>query len=91
MKRFLCVALVAVIAMGFSGSAHAQYKDHLGDMHRAIKALEHSRSELTARRSGDEYDGYRDRAIHHMDEALHELHEAVEYAKTHPQDIHHHQ
>ena len=90
MNKFICAVMIVVIAAGFTGAAYAQYKDRLGDMHRAIEKLEQSKKELAAKRSGDEYDGYRARAIQHMDEALHELHEAVEYAKSHPQDVHHH-
>jgi hypothetical protein len=90
MNKITCAVVAAMFAVSLSGAAFAQYKDRLGDMHHAIEKLEHAKSELQAKRSGDEYDGYRERAIRHLDEALHELHEAVEFAKSHPRDVKHH-
>lgn len=90
MNKFICAVIVSVIALGSAGAAYAQFKDKLGDMHHAIENLEKSRKELDATKSGDEYDGYRARAIKHIDEALKELHAAVEYAEAHPQDVKHH-
>ena len=90
MNKIICAVMVALIAVSFAGGAAYAEKDNLRDMHRAIENLEKSKRELSATKSGDEYDGYRARAIQHMDEALHELHEAVEYAKSHPKDMKHH-
>lgn len=90
MNKFICAVVAMVIALSFTGAAYAQFKDKLGDMHHAIENLEKSRNELSATKSGDEYDGYRAKAITHIDEALKELHAAVEYAENHPQDVKHH-
>ena len=89
MNKIICAVMAVLIAVSFTGAAYAE-KDNLRDMHHAIENLEKSKRELSAKRSGDEYDGYRARAITHMDEALKELHEAVDYAKNHPKDVKHH-
>ena len=90
MNKFICAAMVVIIAASFTGAAYAAIKDRLGDMHRAIDKLEHVKQDLSATKSGDEYDGYRARALKHIDEALQELHQAMDYAKKHPEDDKHH-
>ncbi len=63
MKKFICAALVVIITVAFTGVSYAQYKDKIGDMHHAIEKLEKAKGELAAKKSGDEYDGYRAKAI----------------------------
>jgi ElaB/YqjD/DUF883 family membrane-anchored ribosome-binding protein len=89
MNKFICAVVVAVMAISFAGVSYAE-KDRLGDMHKALNKLEQVRHDLDAKKSGDEYDGYRERAIHHIEEAKKELQDAIEYAKAHPKDIKHH-
>ena len=88
MNKFTCAVMVALMAISFAGGAYAE-KDRIGDIRKALDKLEHVRHDLDANKSGDEYGGYRERAIKHIEEAKKELQDAIEYAKAHPHDVKH--
>ena len=91
MNRFICAAVAIFMAVGFTVAAHAEagIKDNDHEIHAAIDKLEHAKEDLAAKKSGDEYGGHRAEAIKHLDAALGELHQALEYAHHHPKDEHH--
>ncbi|HYL69495.1 MAG TPA: hypothetical protein VEX69_10035 [Candidatus Limnocylindria bacterium] len=81
-----CVLVVMMFTLSLSaprGTARATtpapQDRHEGfeDMHRAQKILQDARAVLAG--APGEYGGHRDKAIKKVDEALHEVHEAIEH------------
>jgi hypothetical protein len=89
MNKFICAAVAVVLALSMV-SAQAAIKDRDHEIKAAITKLEKAKNDLSAKKSGDEYGGHREEAIKHLDAALGELHQALEYAHAHPQDEKHH-
>jgi hypothetical protein len=91
MNKFICMAIAVVFAASFMAApAQAGVKDNDKEIHKAIAKLEKTKQDLAAGKSGDEYGGHREEAIKHIDAALGELHQALDYAHAHPKDEQHH-
>lgn len=85
---FTLACVLVAFAFGLSlsvprGTARAaapaaqERREGFEDMHHAEKILREARAVLAG--APGEYGGHRDRAIKRVDEALHEVHEAIEH------------
>jgi hypothetical protein len=76
----LCLGLSLSVLSGrvrATAPAAQERREGFEDMHRAERLLKDARAVLAG--APGEYGGHRDKAIKRVDEALHEVHEAIEH------------
>ncbi len=89
MNKLTGAAIAAVFALGLLAApcAHAKmHRERHPEIYGAIHKLEHAKQDLN--KGAHDFGGHRMAAIQHIDAALSELHQALEYDEHH--DDHHH-
>jgi len=83
MKKLYLYAFAFILPLSLTPSARAA--DEHPTIAHAIASLEHTKQELEGGEHG--FGGHRSKAIEHIDSALKELHEALQYAQDHPDEV----
>ncbi|MGB6947086.1 MAG: hypothetical protein WBE37_32105 [Bryobacteraceae bacterium] len=88
MTKFICSIAVVLLAAGFVVSAYgagsygfntSHHIEPHPEIHYAINKLEHAKGLL--QQTSYDYGGHRSKALDHVNAALSELHQALEYAE----------
>ncbi|OYV52065.1 MAG: hypothetical protein B7X10_00295 [Burkholderiales bacterium 21-58-4] len=81
MNKLTAAAIATVFALGLTSVPYAHAGERHPEINGAIHKLEHAKTNLN--KGAHDFGGHRVAAIQHIDAALSELHQALEYDKHH--------